>query len=112
MSRASHARRGAARRRRWPRVVGWMTLLLSALVLVTWRQTRGLSLERELRETETEHAIAEAEAVELVKQVEELRSRARIVRVARERLGMHLPGDAEIVFLPSPVFRTAGEGRR
>lgn len=80
-----------------------MMLVLSSLVLVTWRQTRGLQLERALGEMEAERAIAEAERVDLTRRVEELRSRARIVRVARERLGMHLPADSEIVFLPAPA---------
>lgn len=88
-----------------------MSLILASLVFVTWRQTRGLELERALGETEAERAIAEAERVDLVRRVEELRSRARIVRVARERLGMHLPADSEIVFLPAPPDGP-GEGLR
>lgn len=80
-----------------------MVLVLSSLFFVTWRQTRGLQLERALGEIEAERAIAEAERVDLTRRVEELRSRARIVRVARERLGMHLPADSEIVFLPAPA---------
>lgn len=88
-----------------------MVLVLSSLFFVTWRQTRGLQLERALGDIEAERAIAEAERVDLTRRVEELRSRARIVRVARERLGMHLPADSEIVFLPAPVDGLP-EGRR
>lgn len=92
----------ARRRVRWLKVAGWTLVLLASLSMVTWRQTQGLALERELRELESERAIVEAEAVGLVRRMEELRSRARVVRVARDRLGMHLPGDDEIVFLPAP----------
>lgn len=103
---------------RWARAAGWLALLLGSLMLVTWRQTRGLALEEELRAVESQRAVVEAERVELVRRIEELRSRSRIVRVARERLGLRLPGDGEIVFLPvagdpalTPVAGAAAEGR-
>lgn len=111
MTGRGRAARAGSRRRGWVRVMGWTMLILTSLLLVTWRQTRGLELERELRRLEADRAIAEAERVELVRRVEELRSRARIVRVARTRLGMHLPEDDEIVFLPAPRAAPAGEGR-
>src|SRR5690606_23591609 len=91
--------KGSARRPGWLRAFGWLVLLLGSLALVTWRQTRALELEGELREIETPRAMAEAALVARVPPVERLRSRARIVRVARERLGMHLPEGDEIVFL-------------
>ena len=63
----------------------------------------GCALERRAAQTRgASAALTEAERVELVRRIEELRSRARVVRVARERLGMHLPSDDEIVFLPVP----------
>ena len=76
-------------------------LLLAALSLVTWRQTRGVEMERVLRSLESQRALAEAERVASHRRIEELGSRSRIVRVARDRLGMHLPEDGEIVFLPA-----------
>lgn len=95
--------RRAARRPGWVRTFGWLLLLLGSLFLVTWRQTRGRQLQQGLGAIEKRHATAEAERVELVRRIEQLRSRARIVKVARERLGMHLPSDREIVFLPLPA---------
>jgi cell division protein FtsL len=80
--------------------MGWLILLLSSLSLVTWRQARGLELEQALREAEVERAIADSDRRALTRGVEELRSRSRIIRVARDRLGLQLPGDADIVFLP------------
>ncbi|MEX2572122.1 MAG: hypothetical protein WD737_12550 [Gemmatimonadota bacterium] len=99
------SRRGAKRAdRRSPRGVVsvglWLVLLLAALSFVTWRQARGVQMERALRQVETDRGIAEAERVAAVRRVEELRSRVRIMRVARDRLGMRLPTDREIVFLP------------
>jgi hypothetical protein len=91
----------------WVRAAGWLALLLGSLLLVTWRQTRGLHLEAGVRKVQTRRANAEAERVELVRRIEQLRSRSRIVRVAVDRLGMHLPVDREIVFLPAPTDTAA-----
>lgn len=100
--------RGAKRSRRGVvSNIGWLLLLLSSLALVVWRQTRGVALERELRALETDHAVIEAERVELVREIQTLSSRARIVRIARDRLGMHLPADQEIIFLPVSEGSTA-----
>ena len=96
----SASKRAGRARAGWVGALGWLLLLLSSLSLVTWRQTRGLALEREVREQETARAVREAERVELSRRIERLRSRSRIVQVARDRLGMHLPQDSEIVFLP------------
>lgn len=89
------------------RAAGWLALLLGSLFFVTWRQTRGVELEGSLRDLQSQTAIAETEQVELVRRIEELRSRARILRVARDRLGMRLPEDGEIVYLPATVEGTA-----
>jgi cell division protein FtsL len=118
VSRAGRPRRKQARAGRppgWVGAVGWLVVLLGSLVLVTWRQTVGLAMERELRELESERAVLETERVGLSRRIEELRSRSRVMRVARDRLGMRLPEEHEIVFLPvergeRPVL-TAG-GRR
>ena len=80
--------------------LGGLLLLLASLSLVTWRQTRGLALERDVRRLETARALKEAERVELSRRIEQLRSRSRILQVARDRYGMHLPEDHEIVILP------------
>lgn len=88
------------RRPGWVRAAGWLLLLLGSLFVVTWRQTRGLALEQALRDQETRRAVAEAERVELARRIAQLQSRSRVVRTASERLGLHLPTDAEIVFVP------------
>jgi cell division protein FtsL len=108
----SAAARGVSRRPGWVRAFAWVLLLLGSLVLVTWRQTRGRNLDQGLSAIEKRHATAEAERVELVRRIEQLRSRARIVKVARERLGMHLPTDREIVFLPLPARHDSAAAER
>ena len=98
---------GAPKRPGWVRTFACVLLLLGALLVVTWRQTRGRNLEQGLSLVKQRHANVEAERVELVRRIEQLRSRARIVKVARARLGMHLPSDREIVFLPVPAGSAA-----
>ena len=96
--------RAAARPRRLPtflRAAGWLALLLGSLLLVTWRQTRGLELESAIRRIETTHEMAGAEKVQHEQNIQRLTSRARVVRVARDRLGMRLAVGDEIVLLPA-----------
>ena len=85
----------------WLRALGWLSLLLVSLLLVTWRQTRGLELESTLRQLETAQEMAQAEKVLHERSIQRLRSRARVVQVARDRLGMRLAVGDEIVFLPA-----------
>lgn len=102
----------AQRRKGVGQVAAWLAIFLVAFSLVTWRQTRGVAMEREMRSLEGERALAEAERITLARRIEELGSRARIVQVARDRLGMHLPEDDEIVFLPAAgAVPPAGTGR-
>lgn len=92
------------------RLLGWLMLLLGSLAVVAWRQTEGITREQALREAQSEREIAEAERVDLERRVRELTSRSRIVRVARDRLGMRLPTDSEIVLLRDPTDpRAVGE---
>jgi cell division protein FtsL len=85
------------------RTAGFVAVLLAAFGAVVWRQTRAVERERELRGLRNELAVAEGEKVELANRIQALQSRARIVRVAKERLGLHLPTDEEIVLLPVPA---------
>ncbi len=110
MTRRRRVRSGGGRPRGIIVAVGWLVLLLASLSFVTWRQPLGIEMERALRELESERAIAEAERVASERVIEQLRARGRVVQVARERLGMHLPEDSEIVFLPAePEHPTLGE---
>jgi hypothetical protein len=85
-------------------------ILLLSFSLVPWRQTRGVALEREVREVQNRLSVVEAERLLALRQIHELESRARMLRIARDRLGMHLPSDDEIVFLPVSTPRSAAGG--
>ena len=74
-------------------------LLLGSLSLVVWRQSRALELLRDLDQTRTARAIAEAERSEVARSIEFLESRGRVVS-ASTRLGLRVPSADEIVILP------------
>lgn len=98
-----------ARRRRTLARAAWTTGMVAALASVVWRQTAGQDRFRELERLREEIAVAEAERAELQNRILELSRRERIVRVAGERLGMHVARDDEVVLLPvNEAGRTVG----
>ncbi|HEX2092465.1 MAG TPA: hypothetical protein VHG28_08685 [Longimicrobiaceae bacterium] len=99
---------GTRRGRGILRLAAPLLLLLGSLSLVVWRQAQGVTLHREIRDLEGERAITEAERLELATRIQALQSRARVVRVARERLGMRLPADSEVVLVPLLREATGG----
>jgi cell division protein FtsL len=92
--------KGARRGKRRTLPLGWWALLLVGLAMVPWRQTQGVRLERELRTHREDRASAEAERLEWMQRAQRLKARGRILELARTRLGMHLPGDDEVLLLP------------
>lgn len=84
--------------------------LLGSLTLVIYRQSRALEVLRGMDQVRSARVIAEAERSELLRNIQMLESRARVVADARDRLGMHVPSAEEIVILPlnAPATRTAG----
>ena len=74
-------------------------VLLGALGMVTWRQSRALESLASLDDLYRQMSVATAEKVELEREILMLESRAHVVPAARERLGMHIPEGAELVTL-------------
>ncbi len=74
--------------------------LLTALSLVTWRQSRTREALADLDEIQRQVSLVEAERSELQRRIQVLESRSRVVTEARERLQMRTPGSEEIVFMP------------
>lgn len=72
---------------------------LGSLSLVTWRQSRAFDALADLDRVRREHSLAEADRAELVRRIQHLESRGRVVSEARSRLGLHIPDDTERVFL-------------
>lgn len=77
--------------------------LLGSLTLVTWRQSRAFEVMGRLDEIRRQTSVAEAERVELERSIEVLEGRARVVPLARTRLGMHTATAAEMVILPGEL---------
>ncbi len=105
------------RRGGWIRAVGWLGAFLVSLSLVVWRQSAGVALERELRTVEAEASLIETELHQLERDLRALEARNRVVRYARDELGMRMPNDNEVVILPlrqvvnERVGRYGEEGR-
>jgi hypothetical protein len=102
---APQARRDETRGRRRALLSRAFTILFLAgsLVSVVWRQTEGVARQRELTRIQNETSIAEAERVEWANRIQALQTRARITRVAQQRLGLHVARDDEVVLLPVPA---------
>ncbi|MEX0935322.1 MAG: hypothetical protein WD013_00365 [Gemmatimonadota bacterium] len=89
-----------------------VALLLAALSLVTWRQSRALDELAELDHLRREISLMSAERNELGRRIQTLESRGYVVPAARERLDMRAPRAAEIVLLPGTVTSDGEEAGR
>jgi cell division protein FtsL len=92
-----------ARRRAFFARVFFVLAVAGSLASVVWRQTEGVARQRELTRIQNETSIAEAERVEWANRIQALQTRARITRVAQQRLGLHVARDDEVVLLPIPA---------
>jgi hypothetical protein len=75
----------------------------AALAVTVWRQTEGVERQRELTGIREESSVALAERTEWENRVHALQTRARVVRAARTRLGLHVARDDEVVLLAVPA---------
>ena len=73
-----------------------VAVLLGSLGFVTWRQSRALETLAEWDQVTREVTVAQAQVVELDREIQVLTSRARVVPEARLRLGMHTPDASEL----------------
>lgn len=84
----------------------WVAVWLLAFLAVAWvliaRQTAGLRAARALVEARADRAELEGRRAELERRIRTARSRAVLLPLARQRLGLRLPSDSEIVLLPVP----------
>lgn len=92
-----------ARRRAFLGRAFFVLAVAASLASVVWRQTEGVARQRELTRIQNETSIAEAERVEWANRIQALQTRARITRVAQQRLGLHVARDDEVVLLPVPA---------
>lgn len=108
---AADPRREARRQRRRTTLgrLAFATVIVLAMASVVWRWTVGEDRFGELERLREEIRVAQAEKADLQGKILELQRRERITRIARDRLGMHVARDDEIVLLPVPASGTAGD---
>jgi hypothetical protein len=75
-------------------------VLLLALGLVVWRQSRALEALAEVDEVQSRRAVLEAERTELERRIQTLESRGWVLVEAERWLGLRTPQANEIVILP------------
>ncbi len=77
---------------------GAALLLLAGMYVAVHRGATGRAVAERLGRISDQREAADVMRAELERDIEYLRSRARVVRAA-ERLGMHLPTEDELVIL-------------
>jgi hypothetical protein len=75
-------------------------VMLLALGLVVWRQSRALEALADVDEVRSRRAVLEAERIELERRIQRLESRGWVLSAAERRLGLRTPQANEIVILP------------
>jgi hypothetical protein len=83
--------------RHW--LVAWLGLFLASALVVVWRQSASLATSRDLQQLEKTRGQLEVTKATLQAQILRDRSRAVLVPIAQQRLGMRLPQDSEITIL-------------
>ena len=108
---ARRTKRGSRHGRGW--VVVALALVTFVLVgsAVVWRRTLGIAQARELRELSRERQQLLSERAALQGQVRVAASRAHILPVAQQRLGMRIPADTQVVLIQRPSPRATGRQR-
>lgn len=84
-------------------------LLMAGMFISVHRGARGRALAEQIGELADRRSAAETRRADLRREVEQLRSRSRIVRSA-ERLGFRLPDEEELVILDLSGTRPVATG--
>jgi cell division protein FtsL len=66
---------------------------------VIWRRSVGVAETKVIQDLERKRADLDARRASLEGQIRDATSRARLARVAEERLGMHVPSDSQVITL-------------
>ena len=87
------------------RSIVFLALLGFVLVAtgVIWRRSTGIARSRELRVLETRRTALEAQQADLQGSIRDAMSRDRLVNIAEQRLGMRIPPETLVTFLPRPA---------
>lgn len=106
------ARRAVARRRvagRGRSLVAVILLVFVAIsTIIIWRRSFGIAQATELRELTRQRQQLQAELTRLERDIRDASTRARLVPLAEQKLGMHVPPDSEVIYLARPVVGGMG----
>ena len=84
-----------------------VALLLLGFVLVSagviWRRSLGLARAREESRLDERRVALEAERAKLEGDIRDATSRAKLARIAEERLHMRIPNDSQVIYLHRPA---------
>jgi cell division protein FtsL len=97
---------GASGRLRFALVLLGFVFIASGVIL---RRTYGIAGAREIQVLEARRSGLIAERLRLEGEIRSASSRARLQPVAEQRLQMHLPAEAQVVYL---TRRAAGAGEK
>jgi len=89
--------------RHW--VALWLAGFLVTAAAIVWRQTNALATVRQLHALQATRGALEATRADAVAAIRHAESRAVLVPLAEQRLGLRLPQDTEIVILQGPRAR-------
>ncbi len=78
---------------------------------VIWRRSFGTLRAREQSALEQKRSALEAERAKLDGDIRDAASRARLERVAEDRLNMRIPSDSQVFVVARPARRKAGDPR-
>jgi len=91
------------RGRHW--VAIWLGAFLAVAACVVWRQTEALQTATTLHALRNARGALETGKAAAIADVRRARSRAVLVPLAEQRLGLRAPQDSEIVILQRPGAR-------
>lgn len=97
---ASRASRLSLRGRHW--IALWLLGFLAMALIVIRRQQDALETTRELQQLQKARGALEVSKAELIGGIHQARSRAVLVPLAQQKLGLRLPQDSEITILQDP----------
>jgi len=86
-------------------------IFLLVAVSVIGRRTRGVTAAARLQRLSSDLALLESQRAQLESDITSAASLTRLGAQVQSRLGLHVPNDSQIVFLPRPAPRTGTQRR-
>lgn len=80
----------------------WLLAFLACALLIVRRQQTAFATSRELQQLQQTRGALEVSKSALIGEIHKARSRAVLVPLAQQKLGLRLPQDSEITILQDP----------